>query len=292
VDNTNLVVMHGTGANAVMAPEMAAFAERFGFVFVAHAIGDANRSARVERQFHHLENGFLPGRVFKDLVDLNRQAADFCDRNNHAVKRHLKASPVELFSREQPLLVSLPPVIPEVYQVEYRIVDVEGYVHVGGNAYSVPYSLIGKDVEIRESLHQVRVYVGPNEVAAHPREEQGKGARLTDKAHRPRRNPDGRRTEQPLPEEVSLRAVDPVLDAYVSAVRLRAPGRGALPLRRLHRMVKEYPASALLPAVRSALHFGMLDLSRLETMVLRNLAGKLFPEEPLDAQSPEEDDDE
>jgi hypothetical protein len=57
-------------------------------------------------------------------------------------------------------------------------------------------------------------------------------------------------------------------------------------------MVKEYPASALLPAVRSALHFGMLDLSRLETMVLRNLAGKLFPEEPLDAQSPEEDDDE
>lgn len=285
VDNTNLVVMHGTGAVAVMAPEMAAFAERFGFVFTAHAIGDANRSARVERQFHHIENSFLPGRNFRNVEDLNRQAAEFCDRSNHAVKRHLKASPVELFSREQPMLAPLPQVIPEVYRVEYRTVDVEGYVHVGGNTYSVPYELIGKDVDIRESLLQVRVYVGPREVAAHQREEQGRGARITDKAHRPKRSLSGRRTEQPLPEEVLLRAEDPALDAYVTALRQRAPGRGALPLRRLHRMVKEYPASALLPAVRNALHFGMLDLSRLEAMVLRNLAGKLFPEEPLNAPS-------
>jgi hypothetical protein len=31
---------------------MAAFGERFGFQFVAHAIGNANRSGRVERPFH------------------------------------------------------------------------------------------------------------------------------------------------------------------------------------------------------------------------------------------------
>ena len=31
--------------------EMAAFAERFGFVFAAHEKGDANRSARVEPPF-------------------------------------------------------------------------------------------------------------------------------------------------------------------------------------------------------------------------------------------------
>jgi len=32
-------------------PEMVAFAERFGFEFRAHALGHANRSARVERPF-------------------------------------------------------------------------------------------------------------------------------------------------------------------------------------------------------------------------------------------------
>jgi hypothetical protein len=32
----------------IPVPEMEAFAERFGFHFVAHERGDANRSARVE----------------------------------------------------------------------------------------------------------------------------------------------------------------------------------------------------------------------------------------------------
>jgi len=46
IDNTQVVVLHGTGRDMVPVPEMAVFAERFGFQFVAHAIGNANRSAR------------------------------------------------------------------------------------------------------------------------------------------------------------------------------------------------------------------------------------------------------
>lgn len=53
-----LVVAHGTGKRAVIAPEMEAFGSRLGFVFVAHEKGDANRSAHVERQFDHIENNF------------------------------------------------------------------------------------------------------------------------------------------------------------------------------------------------------------------------------------------
>src|SRR6516225_6680476 len=48
IDNTHVVVLRGTGREMVPVPEMAAFAERFGFHFVAHAIGNANRSGRVE----------------------------------------------------------------------------------------------------------------------------------------------------------------------------------------------------------------------------------------------------
>ena len=47
--NTHVVVLRGSGRDMVPVPEMAAFGERFGFEFVAHAIGNANRSARVER---------------------------------------------------------------------------------------------------------------------------------------------------------------------------------------------------------------------------------------------------
>ena len=53
-DNTHVVVLRGTGREMIPVPEMAAFAERFGFQFGAHEIGDANRSARVERPFHFI----------------------------------------------------------------------------------------------------------------------------------------------------------------------------------------------------------------------------------------------
>jgi len=66
IDNTHVVVLHGTGRDMVPVPEMAAFAERFGFQFVAHAIGNANRSARVERPFWFIETNFLAGRTFSD----------------------------------------------------------------------------------------------------------------------------------------------------------------------------------------------------------------------------------
>jgi len=65
IDNTHVVVLHGSGRDMVPVPEMAAFGERFGFQFVAHAIGNANRSARVERPFSFIEGNFLAGRTFR-----------------------------------------------------------------------------------------------------------------------------------------------------------------------------------------------------------------------------------
>ena len=44
IDNTHVVVLKGTGRAMVPVPEMAAFAERYGFRFQAHEKGDANRS--------------------------------------------------------------------------------------------------------------------------------------------------------------------------------------------------------------------------------------------------------
>lgn len=169
IDNTHVVVASGTGACMVPAPEMAAFAERFGFVFRAHEKGDANRSARVERPFHFIEHNFLAGRTFADLVDLNQQALAFCDKANAAPKRHLHASPRELFALERTHLRPLPLFVPEVYRLHQRLVDVEGYVSVDAHRYSVPYALIGRRLEVRETKDRIDVYEGPRLVASHVR---------------------------------------------------------------------------------------------------------------------------
>ncbi len=49
IDNTHVVVLRGTGREMIPVPEMEAFGERFGFHFIAHERGDANRKGRVER---------------------------------------------------------------------------------------------------------------------------------------------------------------------------------------------------------------------------------------------------
>ena len=204
IDNTHVVVLRGSGREMVPVPEMAAFAERFDFTFAAHEKGDANRSARVERPFDFIENNFFAHRRFDDFEHLNREFVAWCDKVNAAFMKHLGATRRELFAVEAPQLRPLPAYLPPVYRLHQRIVDLEGYVHVDGSIYSVPYRLIGRPVEVREEKDQVLVFDGPRLVATHRRSRGPGKQRLTDPAHRPRRGrapaaarrarPAGRRT--------------------------------------------------------------------------------------------------
>jgi hypothetical protein len=128
----------------VPVPEMAALGERLGFQFVAHAIGNANRSARVERPFHFIEHNFLAGRTFVSWEDLNQRAREWCDKVNSTYKKHIRAVPRELFAVERLHLKPLPAWIREVYRLQQRLVDIEGYVALNSNRYSVPVEWIGR----------------------------------------------------------------------------------------------------------------------------------------------------
>lgn len=287
IDNTHVVVSQGTGASMIPAPEMAAFAERFGFEFRAHALGHANRSARVERPFDFIENNFLAGREFRDWDDLNQQAREWCEKVNATRKRCLQASPRELFLKERIHLRPLPIWIPSVYQLHHRLADIQGYVSIDGNRYSVPYPLIGRRLEVRETQDRIEVFDGPREVAAHRKVLEASGQRVIDPAHRaPRGQGRGRHTT--TPEEVELLQTEPALAAYVAACRSRHPGRMLRVLRRLQAMLRDYPRAPLLAAIGTALQYGLFDLERLDRMVLRHIARDYFVlEDPAGGPSPD-----
>lgn len=169
IDNTHVVVLRGSGKLMEPVPEMAAFAERMGFRFVAHEIGDANRSARVERPFHFIENNFLAGRTFTSWQDLNRQARQWCDRINTTYKKHIRAVPRELYAVERLHLKPLPAWVPEVYRLHQRIVDTEGYVALHSNRYSVPAVFIGRRVEVRETRDKIEIELDARRIVTHTR---------------------------------------------------------------------------------------------------------------------------
>lgn len=298
VDNSSVIIAHGTGKDAVPAPEMEAFSARFGFCFLAHALGDADRSGRVERPFHFIENNFYAGRTFASLADLNEQLRTWCAQKNASYRRHLRAVPAALFAAERPHLKPLPIFIPEPYERHYRSVDLEGYVHLHTNRYSVPDALLGRSVEVRETRAAVRILSDHRVVCEHGREEEGAGLRKTLPEHRhPGRGPKG--SPPPLAEEAVLRAAGPELAALVEALKQRCGGRAVRPLRRLHRLFLDYPTEPLRRVVGEALAYGLTDLERIERMLLRALCGDFFrlppnqadPDDHQDPDDPEEGED-
>jgi len=107
----------GRGPDAVMAPEMAAFAAALGFRFRAHAIGHHDRKGRVERPFSWIESNFLAGREFTDFDDLNRQVLTWCrEIANAKPKRVLGMSPEAAYVIEKPHLQPLPAAIKKYLQ--------------------------------------------------------------------------------------------------------------------------------------------------------------------------------
>ena len=275
LDNSTVIIAQGTGKDAVPAAEMAALATRFGFEFIAHEVGDANRSGRVERPFDYIENNFYPGRDFADLADLNRQFVEWCVRSNRRHRRHLGCSPLELFATEQPALRPLPVYIPEVYALHRRRIDVEGYANLHTNRYSVDAALIGKDVEVRETLQKVRLFDGHRLAAEHTKLEYGARLRTTLPEHRGQWR---RRVGPPRISESErlLRGQGDELGKLIDTLKKRYGGQAKKAVLRLERIWKDYPTEAVTGAISVALEYGLTDLERIERMVLRRIAGDFF----------------
>jgi transposase len=279
VDNTSVIVGRGTGRDMVPAPEMAAFAMRYGFEFRAHEKGHADRKGRVEAPFRFIERNFLAGRSFRSLEDANERAREWCNKVNATYKKHIRAVPNELFAAERPCLHSLPSVIPEVYRLHHRVVDVYAYVNLHTNRYSVPDDWVLRPVEVLEYKTRLEITDGGSTVRHHP-EEPGAGKRVRLPEHRRVRpapeEKDGGREEKRL---LALAPDAPQLLAYARALKLHGRRQPTLALRQLLRIVEEYPRTAVLCAVQTAAAYGLYDLDRLERMVLRAVARDFFPPE-------------
>jgi transposase len=275
IDNTHVVVLRGSGREMTPVPEMEAFAERFGFRFVAHQIGNANRSARVERPFSFIENNFLAGRAFASWAELNSQARQWCDKVNATYKKHIRAVPRELFAIERMHLKPLPAWIPEVYRLHQRTVDVEGYVSVNSIRYSVPVPWIGHRVEVRETRDKIEIEMDARHIVTHARAVTPLAQRITLAAHRPPRG-EGVKRSDPHPEEKAIVEAAPETALYVAALKQKGRKVVALALRQLLRLLREYPREPFLAAVREAAQYGLYDLDRLERMILRRVARDYF----------------
>jgi transposase len=283
IDNTSVLLAAGAGADAVIAPEMLAFARTLGFRFRAHRVGHPDRKGRIERPFAYVENNFLAARDFQDFDDLNRQAIAWCrDVANLKPKPALGMSPEAAYLIERPHLVPLPDALPPVYELLERVVDLHGYVSVETNRYSVPERFIGQSVAVYKLPAEVHVCRKDTTIAVHRRLIGERDARSTLPGHHAIPVRQNRGTAR---EETLLSGHHPSLDRYVAALRQRGNGWGRRALRRLIGMKRTYPSGPFIAAIEQALQYGLFDLGRLEALILKQVAGDFFA---LDAGEEEE----
>ncbi len=146
------------------------------------------------------------------------------------------------------------------------MVDVEGYVTVNTNRYSVPVGWIGRRVEVRETSSKIEIQLDARHLVTHQRIVEAERLDVMLAEHRP---PRGVKRPDPHPEEALILKAVPEIAGYVAALKQHSRKLVVLALRQLLRMVREYPREPLLAAVAEAARYGLYDLDRVERMILR-----------------------
>ena len=216
IDNTNLARLRGSGANALIVPEMEVFAREHGFVFRCHEINHCNRKAGEERSFWTVETNFLPGRTFQSLEDLNEQALAWATvRMDNKPQGKAGLIPAKAFEYERQYLVELPAHLPAPYRLHGRGTDQYGYMTFGVNHYWVPGTKRA-DVKVLEYGDRLKIYQAGQCLAEYPLPpEDVKNKQFSPPGQPAPLHPAKNRRHRTEAEEKHLRALAPAVHAYL-----------------------------------------------------------------------------
>jgi transposase len=278
IDNTNLARLRGSGATALIAPEMEGFGASYGFRFLCHAIGHANRKAGEERSFRTVETNFLPGRTFRSLEDLNAQALEWATvRMEHRPQGKAGLVPAKTFEHECGDLIELPGHLPAPYQVHERGTDQYGYAAFEGNYYWVPGTK-REEVKVLHYAERLKLYRARECLADYPLPADGvKNAKFAPPGQpQPRHHPANRRrpTEE---EEKRLRAIDERVARYLDfALKPKGIERHRF-LRRLFALSRQMSVAVFVRTIERALHYGIAEVDTLQRIALLVLDASEHP---------------
>jgi len=273
IDNTNLARLRGTGAQAVIVPEMEAFARQYGFQFRCHEKGHSDRKAGEERSFWTVETNFLAGRSFLSLDDLNRQAFQWATvRMEHRPQSKAKLIPVKAFEHERYYLTQLPAHLPAPYQVHGRGTDQYGYAAFDSNYYWVP-GIQRQEVKILQYSDRLKIYLARECLAEYRLPADGVSNQRFSPPELPTPpwQPKNRRYPS-AEEEKRLRALDPEVSRYLDFVLESKTVQRHVFLRRLLALSRRMTPELFVKSVQRAYRYRINSLETIERIAVLHLA--------------------
>ncbi|MBV8918883.1 IS21 family transposase [Bradyrhizobium sp.] len=185
-NDRGLVVRHDRATREVeFNARLHAFAKHWGFRPHACAPYRARTKGKDERGVGYVKKNAIAGRRFESWsaleAHLDGWARDVADQRVHGTTGEV---PIERFRRAEARalrpIAGVPPFA--IARELVRKVQADCVIGVDGNAYSVPWRLIGESVRVMIAGDQLRVSHGGREVAVHQRR-TGRFQRVVDPLH-------------------------------------------------------------------------------------------------------------
>ncbi len=272
IDNTNLARLRGTGKDAIIVSEMEQFARQYGFRFLCHEKGHANRKAGNERGFYTVETNFFPGRSFESLEDMNRQAFEWATlRSANRPTGKTRLMPSVTFEYEKAYLKKLPPYVEAPYCIHERGTDQYGYAPLDGNFYWIPGTK-RHDVKILEYSDHLKIYHNRNLLGRYLLPADGIKNDVIYPEGGPR--PSHRPTQRKKPtarEEKILRSLDNSLDTYLNFAVPKSGKPKHRFIRQLFGLYRKIATPVFIQSVQRALKYRITDIATIENIVILKL---------------------
>ncbi len=187
LDNARALILHHDPASreVVLNPRLHAFASHWRFRIRACAPYRARTKGKDERGVGYVKSNAIAGRRFGSWSELEAHLAawtrEVADMRIHGTTGE---TPIERFARDEASalrpLAGTPPFVSA--RDLLRRVGADCAIEVDGNAYSVPWRLIGERVRVTVGGGSVRVLHAGCEVALHS-ELKGRHGRVTNDRH-------------------------------------------------------------------------------------------------------------
>jgi transposase len=226
----------------------------------------------------------LRNHVFFSLEEANRAIREKLEQLNARPFEKLPGCRRDLFlSIDKPALLPLPRTRFEIAEWFTPTVHIDYHIQVGQHAYSVPYSLYQKKVEVRTTHTTVEVFFAGSRVAAHRRSFQR--GNTTAMEHMPENH---RRVSEWTPERIRDWVGRAGPDAARMAQAIMAakphPALGYRACLGLVRLGEQFGRDRLNAACARALFFGVASYQSVKSILKNKLDQTPYPNQPPTAR--------
>lgn len=276
VDNMKTAVLKNQHYELDFNQDFLEFSSHYNTVIVPCEPYSPEQKGKVESGIKYLEMNFISGRTFTDSTDLKRKLRDWMD--NHANQRihgTTKRVPFELFQLEEKAkLQPLPDTPFAFFNRSVRKVAPNCHIHFENNYYSVPFSLVRKEVTVRWNDSLVRIVSQGEQVALHTRS-TGKGEYVTVRSHLPEHKVYSE-TERQAKFEAKMREIGEHAHEYFRMLLKIKPGYWSQSVRGVLGLCEQYGKEVVNLSLKRAVYY-----EAVEVVTIRHiLEQKLYLLEP------------